>query len=100
MSKLSEATSISRETKEKVYERDKGKCILCGKPGLPEAHFISRSHLGMGVEENIVTLCRECHNRYDHTTEKKKIKEQIRSYLKSKYEDWNEEKLIYKRWNF
>ena len=86
--------SISKSVKKRVYERDKGLCVICGCPGLPEAHVIPRSHLGLGVEENIVTLCRPCHDLYDGV-KRQEYGEIIRNYLKELYPDWDEKKLIY-----
>ena len=42
-SKRTEATDISIETKIIVKRRDKGKCIICGQTGIPNAHYIRRS---------------------------------------------------------
>ena len=90
--------AISPEVKQAVYERDGGQCVICGKRGLPNAHFISRAHGGLGVEQNIVTLCRECHDRYDNSIHRKAIREVLRAYLKSKYPEWDEEKLNYHKY--
>lgn len=96
------------KVKEKVFARDKGKCVVCGNSYnvMPNAHYISRAKGGLGIEENIVTLCTEmtlnkCHRRYDFGSkeERKKIGGIIKKYLQSKYNDWNEEKLIYKKWD-
>lgn len=95
-SKRTKATSISKETAQAVWLRDMGRCVLCGKLGSPTAHFIARSQGGLGIEENIVTLCDSCHRRYDQTTERAEIREMLRNYLKSKYADWDERKLVYK----
>lgn len=88
--------AISKQVKKRVYERDKGLCIICGCPGLPEAHYVSRAQLGLGIEENIVTLCRQCHRLYDGTA-RKAYGEIIRNYLKKQYPDWDEQKLVYKK---
>lgn len=95
-SKRTKATSISQKVAQAVWLRDAGGCVLCGKQGSPTAHFIARSQSGLGVEQNIVTLCDRCHYRYDQTTAREQIKEILRGYLKSKYADWDEKKLIYK----
>lgn len=100
MSKVRQATSIPKKVKGRVYERDKGLCILCGRLGLPEAHYIPRSQLGLGIEENIVTLCRECHRRLDNSPERRFLLERVKLYLQSKYPDWNEKNLVYRRWNY
>lgn len=105
-SKRSKATDISMSVKKRVWERDNGCCVVCGNNYnvMPNAHYISRAKGGLGIEENIVTLCTEltsnkCHRKYDFGTleEQQKIKKIIKDYLNSKYENWNEEKLIYKK---
>ena len=105
-SKRAKATDISMSVKKKVWERDKGRCVLCGNycNVMPNAHFIPRSKGGLGIEENIITLCTEltpnkCHRRYDFGTkeEREEIKEYLREYLKSKYPNWNEDDLYYKK---
>lgn len=98
MNKRTKACDISQKVKNKVWKRDNECCILCGSPyARPNAHFISRSHSGLGIEKNIVTLCSNCHRRYDQTTERENIRVYIRNYLKEKYKDWNEEDLVYKK---
>ena len=96
------AVSISAKVKKRVAERDSfdgwNCCILCGSPeGQPNAHVIPRSDNGMGVEGNIVTLCWDCHRRYDNTEERMEIRKEIIHYLKKFYPDWSEEKVRYKK---
>lgn len=99
MNKRTKALSISEKTKSKVFERDHCQCVLCGSwKGQPNAHFIARSQGGLGIEQNIVTLCFECHQKYDNSAERPEIRERLREYLKSCYPDWNEEDLYYKKW--
>lgn len=95
--KRTKALEIPPEVKEKVYERDEGCCVWCGKQGEPNAHYIPRSQGGLGIEENILTLDWECHLEYDQSTDRPKMKAFFREYLKSKYPDWKEENLIYKK---
>lgn len=106
-SKRTKATDIPQKIKKAVFLRDEGKCVVCGnsKNVMPNAHYISRQNGGLGIEKNIVTLCTEltenkCHRKYDFGTEEehKKIKNKIKKYLKSKYQDWKEEDLIYKKY--
>ena len=94
------ATAISKAVKLAVHERDGGICLNCGRAGLPEAHFIPRSAGGLGVEENVVTLCRECHGLYDNSEQRHEIRWKLRKYLKSKYPNWDETKLYYKKYDF
>lgn len=97
MSKRSKATAIPLKVKGAVYDRDLGRCIFCGRPGAPNAHYIARSHGGMGVERNIVTACSECHHEMDNGKNTKKYKDYARNYLQHHYEDWNEDELIYRK---
>jgi 5-methylcytosine-specific restriction endonuclease McrA len=98
--KQTKATDISRKVKAVVGERDGGCCIICGKRGSPNAHFIARSHGGMGIEQNIVTLCHACHNEFDNGTGKYRtsLEQAIEDYLKLKYPNWDRSKLIFDKW--
>jgi 5-methylcytosine-specific restriction endonuclease McrA len=102
------ALSIPREVKKAVAERDSCDgypcCIWCGKPALTEdtlafsnAHFISRAQGGKGIEENILTLCPDCHRKYDQTTAREGMKAFFRGYLRTMYPAWDENKIYYKK---
>ena len=104
-SKRTQALSIPEKVKDRVWERDKGRCIACmafgrtGWPPYPEAHFIPRSKSGLGIEENVLTLCRPHHDMYDNGSynQRHKMRNVFRIYLMSKYPDWDEQKLYYRR---
>jgi 5-methylcytosine-specific restriction endonuclease McrA len=96
-SRRTKALEIPRKVKIAVYERDNGCCIWCGKQGQPNAHYIARSQGGLGIEENILTLCWDCHRKYDQTTARAKMRDFFKGYLKSIYPEWDENKLIYKK---
>ena len=96
------AVQIPPQVKKKVSERDSFDghpcCILCGSPlGIPEAHIIPRSQNGLGIEENIVTLCRRCHRDYDQSDRRDEIRAELIHYIKSKYPDWSIEKVTYRK---
>jgi len=97
--KRTKATDIPQSVKREVYERDGGRCVICGSEhGMPEAHFVPRSRGGLGIKENIVTICRvPCHYEFDHGYRSDELHEEVRQYLISKYPDWDESKLIYRR---
>lgn len=96
-SKRSKACDISQKVKKAVWERDKY-CIYCGSTrAMPNSHYISRAKGGLGIEQNIVTLCQDCHYNYDMTDMREHYKAYIRNYLMSKYPDWKEEDLIYRK---
>ena len=100
-SKRSKATDIPMSVKKRVFERDNGCCVICGNSYnvYPNAHFIRRSKGGLGIEENIFTACtpltpNNCHFKFD---EYGIGKDKVREYLISKYPNWSEDKLTYKK---
>ena len=97
--KRSKACDITQAVKKKVWERDEQRCIICGSPNaMPNAHYIPRSKGGLGIEQNIVTLCQNCHHKTDNTAERPVYLKYIKGYLQGKYGDeWDEEKLTYKK---
>lgn len=99
MHKRTKALDIPPAVKAEVWERDGGCCILCGSPdAAPNAHYIARSHGGLGIPQNIVTLCQRCHDRYDNSPERPPLREEIKEYLMSVYDDWSEADLIYQKY--
>lgn len=100
MKKRTKALAIPKEVKERVWERDGGCCVWCGSPqAAPNAHFIARSQGGLGIEENILTLCFDHHREFDQGSKGQRewMKIYFRGYLKARYPDWDEDKLIYRR---
>lgn len=102
-SKRSKATDIPKKVKEKVFERDNHCCICCGSPyAMPNAHYISRGKGGLGIEQNVVTLCLNCHHNYDNGKSKETsqtIKHKIEKHLQKHYPNWSPEDLKYKKRN-
>lgn len=97
MNKRTKATNIPFKVKQEVYIRDCGKCIFCGRPGYPEAHYISRARGGLGIPENIITVCRECHRRMDASTERPQYLERAKAYLDILYPEFTDEMRIHKK---
>lgn len=107
-SKRSKATDISMSVKKKVFERDNGRCVVCGNTinVMPNAHILSRAKGGLGIETNIVTLCtnftpNKCHYKYDNGTLKEHnvIYKKIERYMKKKYgSKWNIDNQRYKKY--
>lgn len=82
-----------------VWERDHHRCIFCHSLyAFPEAHVLPRSEGGLGIEQNVVTLCRECHRKMDQTTKRKELLPQAKAYLEQFYGSWDDEKVKYKKW--
>ena len=97
MNRRTKATNITPKVKRLVYERDGGRCIFCGRQGLPEAHYISRARGGMGIPENIITVCRECHRRMDASTERAQYLMRAKAYLDILYPGITDEQRKYRR---
>lgn len=100
-SERTKALMISKETKQIVWERDNHRCIFCGcycDINLANSHFIKRSHGGLGIPENIMTNCLECHFRFDDTPMRKIMIQYAEEYFKSKYPNWNKDNLTYKKY--
>lgn len=98
-SKRTKACEISKEVREAVEKRDNHCCIFCGSPeARGEAHFVNRSQGGLGIEENIVTACRNCHREMDNGLNTKVYRSIAEEYLRSKYPNWNKSKLVFNKW--
>jgi hypothetical protein len=53
---------ITNTVYKKVFNRDKGKCAVCGSTnGLECHHIIPRSRGGIGEPSNLCMLCKSCH---------------------------------------
>lgn len=96
MHKRTRKLSIPVEVKAVVLERDKT-CIYCSRQGFPDAHYISRAHGGLGIEQNIVTLCRRCHDEFDNGRFPELYRKIIQRYLWDKYPGFSDDMRIYKK---
>lgn len=106
--KRSKATDISASVKQRVFERDGGRCVVCGNAYNvePNAHILSRAKGGLGIETNVVTLCNllttnKCHHKFDNGTkvQHNEILKIITRYMKEYYPGWNIEDQKYKKWS-
>ena len=106
MHKDTKARDFDRKAKIAISQRDSiggwPCCVYCGAAApaplaWSNAHYIARSQAGLGIPENGLTLCPECHRRYDQTTDRMKMREFFREYLREHYENWSEEALIYRK---
>ncbi len=54
---------------------------------------------GLGIEENVVTMCPECHYEEDMGQNTELYEDYIENYLKGIYgANWDKSKLIYKKY--
>lgn len=67
---------------------------------LVQMHILSKEVSGgLGIPENVVTLCPECHFQEDFGQNTQLYEDYIENYLKSIYgAEWNKEDLIYKKY--
>ena len=52
---------------------------------------------GLGVEQNVVTMCPECHFEEDMGKDTKVYEQKVKTYLQSKYDEWRPSELIYRK---
>lgn len=97
MHKRTKALAIKAAVKRKVEERDGHCCIFCGKRGRGEAHVISRAQGGLGVEQNLITVCRECHYALDDSLSRPLMLEIAKQHLRAFYPDWSVDAVIFKK---
>lgn len=98
--KLTKATEIPMKVKKVVWERDGHACIYCGKyvdVYYANSHYIKRSKLGMGIEQNVVCACPTCHYKYDFKDFNGAMKNYTKMYLSRLYDEWNEDDLVYRK---
>ena len=101
MHRETKATQISGETKRVVWQRDTGRCVLCGSINAgPHCHYIRRSQGGMGIEQNIWTGCDKCHREFDSEASDGPLHSIVRQHLLNWYEGWDEANLIYKKYDW
>ncbi|MDE7331243.1 MAG: hypothetical protein K2O16_03230 [Lachnospiraceae bacterium] len=101
------------EERRKIEERDHGACIFCEMGYEMEGadwaglqldgimHFIPRSHLGRGIEQNGALGCRWHHNMLDNGNKgkRKEMLGMFEAYLRSIYPDWDREELVYRKYD-
>lgn len=111
MHKQTKQTAISARVKAAVAARAPKVPHLhpLRRSGRPHCHVVRRSQGGMGVVENIVTLCGPCHYAFDEGLfmdrlrplgfhSQADIRAYIINYLRGFYPDWTEEKVRYHKW--
>lgn len=63
--------------KERIYDRDKKRCVLCGHEAMLEIHHIKGREEApelRSVDRNCVLLCHLCHREtHGHYCKKKKV---------------------------
>jgi len=114
MNKRTKVLQFSKETVERIVERDNFSCLFCrigykmtrknmsslGFNVFDPMHFIPKGHGGLGIEENGVLGCRYHHTLLDFPRvegQREEMLEIMEEYLKSQYKDWSRDKLVYRK---
>lgn len=99
MSKQSKACDVKKGIRAYVLDRDKRRCVVCGESTwLQMAHvFVSRAHGGLGVPENIATLCVLCHMKMDNgrSHDQQHVQSIVHGYMRNIYPNVDIKKLKY-----
>ena len=88
---------MTPQVRAKVLERDGWKCVFCGRTDtLQMAHYIPRSLGGLGIEENLVTLCLECHMK-SHNEWFRELDQFMEQYLNERYPNITNDERKYRK---
>lgn len=112
-SKQARAREFSTKTRKEISVRDNGQCIFCkqnyhmekatwfSQSILSVMHYIPRSRNGLGTAKNGAIGCQYHHTMLDNGNEglREEMLGIFKKYLMNQYPDWNEEELVYSRWN-
>lgn len=98
-SKRSLATDFTSIVRKEVLLRDKGFCVYCGNMhNIQIHHYIERSLNGLGIKENLVCLCVECHMRLHSNDKGNVIKKTVKKYLDKLYPNFDDKDRKYDKW--
>lgn len=54
-----------KKTKQRLWDAALGRCEVCSRPGVDADHIVKRSQGGSDNLDNLVLLCRRCHQLKD-----------------------------------
>lgn len=100
-SERTKACSIPESVKLEVWNRDNHQCVFCKKTvphRCANSHIIPRSQGGLGIPENIITVCPECHHEQDNGKNTEYYDKLAKLYIENIYKNWEKEKVIYKKY--
>lgn len=113
MSQYTKYLKFSKECIKTIQIRDDYTCLFCKlnyhmeqfNPNSLDfiihdiAHFIPKSKLGLGIEQNGVECCRWHHHQLDNGNLglRKEMLKIMEEHLKSIYPNWDKSKLVYKK---
>jgi len=82
--------NFPQHVKDSMKLRD-GRCVLCKsvKNKLSAHHFIYKSAFGMGIIENGVSLCIECHDDIHNHDPNYGLRDYVQQYLDTLYPEFD-----------
>lgn len=100
---------FDKGTRERIIERDRCQCIFCamgypagdGGAGIYDImHFIPKSSMGLGVEQNGALGCRYHHSQLDNGNKgsRQEMLDRFEAYLKGIYPGWDKAGLVYDKY--
>lgn len=110
--KITRQLEFKPAIRQQIKERDRG-CIFCRmnyhleecsseyeRGNFQIMHYIPRSRMGLGIEQNGAVGCLFHHMMYDNGNRGRREEMQglFRDYLKEHYSDWKEEQLVYQKY--
>jgi len=103
---FTKAKSISDETKQAVFDRQKGKSVFSKRPITKEmccCHFVGRGVSGVGYEWNIFGATPDEHRLFDESKQIANLTHEqcvsvIRNHLILNYRNWEQEKCKYHKY--
>lgn len=101
-------------TRRIIWYRDDETCIFCKMGYHMEnmdsmlyaikdiMHYINKSQGGLGVPQNGAVGCRYHHSLLDNGSKglRREMLEIFKEHLMQQYQDWSEDKLVFKKWDF
>ncbi|MCM1233485.1 MAG: hypothetical protein NC489_25500 [Ruminococcus flavefaciens] len=113
MARAAGKLQFSAAARKRIRERDHGKCIFCAMgyhmeyisgrfPGTDIMHFIPRSQMGLGMEQNGALGCREHHELLDNGNKglRQEMLGHFEAYLRACYPGWDRDRLVYRKYDF
>lgn len=111
--KKNQKYQFDQKTRELIYSRDGG-CIFCKRGYYMEnkepllylihdvMHYINKSQGGLGIPQNGAIGCRYHHGLLDNGNQglREEMLEIFQEHLRQQYPDWNEDELVYNKWNY
>lgn len=74
-------TTAWENMRQKVFRRDGFKCVVCGEAKNLECHHITYDNLGAEKVSDLVTLCKECHEKTHAGDDVENLIESRRAHL-------------------